>query len=169
MPVFLEMLKIPKFANFAVFLKMTNFGVFLKIGKNAKMPKIPKNAKIPKNGVFRKIPQNWDFGDRGGEHTRKAWYGNYFQNNPWIPILHTSIEGVYFTLFVNYWFSVNFIFGYFIKVEENVIKWKKMVVDVQNKVFIGDHKTLWRLYWDFNQQEFVETLLIIRLLKIFFL
>ena len=36
------MLKIPKFANFAVFLKMANFGLFLKIGKNAKMPKIPK-------------------------------------------------------------------------------------------------------------------------------
>ena len=120
-----------------------------------KMPKIPKNAKIPKNRVFRKIPQNWDFGDRGGEHTRKAWYGNYFKNNPWIPILHTSIEGVYFTLFVNYWFSVNFIFGYFIKVEENVIKWKKMVVDVQNEVFYRRSirlyedfmKILWKLYW----------------------
>ena len=30
-------------------------------------------------------------------------------------------------------------------------------------------KTLWRLYWDFDQQEFVETLLIIRLYEDFFL
>ena len=62
------------------------------------------------------------------------------------------------------------------KVEENVIKWKKMVVDVQNKVFYRrsirlcgdftgdfmddfDHKTLWRLYGGLLQ--------IIRLLKIF--
>ena len=135
MPVLLEMLKIPKFAKNAVFQKMVNFGLFLKIGKNAKMAKIPQNGKIPKNGVFREIPQNWDFGDYGGEHTRKAWCGNYFQNNPWVPILHTSIEGIYFTLFVSHWFSVNFIFGYFITVEENVIKWKKMVVDVQNEVF----------------------------------
>ena len=115
--------------------KMVKMGEMGKMGGSAKMPKIPQNCKIPKNGVFREIPQNWDFDDYGGEHTRKAWYGNYFQNNPWAPILHTSIEGVYFTLFVIYWFSVNFIFGYFIKVEENVIKWKKMVVDVQNKVF----------------------------------
>lgn len=121
------MLKIPKFTKNAVFLKMANFGFFLKIGKNAKIPKIPKNR------LFGEIPQNWDFGDCGGEHTRKAWYGNYFKNNPWVPILHTSIKDVYFALFVNYWFSVNFIFGYFIKVEENVIKWKKMVVDVQNE------------------------------------
>ena len=112
-----------------------------------KCPKYPKNTKIPKNGVFRKIPQNWDFGDRGGEHTRKAWYGNYFQNNPWVPILHTSIKGVYFILFVSHWFSVNFIFDYFYKVEENVIKWKKMVVDVQNKVF---YKRSTRLYGDFT-------------------
>ena len=107
----------PKFAKIAVFLKMANFGLFLKIGKNAKMqkmPKIPQNGKIPKNGVFMEIPQNWDFGDYGGEHTRKAWYGNYFQNNPWIPILHTSIKGVYFILFVSHWFSVNFIFDYFL-------------------------------------------------------
>ena len=118
MPVLLEMLKIPKFAKNAVFQKIANFGLFLKIGKNAKMQKmakIPKNDKIPKNGVFREIPQNWDFGDRDGEHTRKAWYSNYFQNNPWVPILHTSIEDVYFTLFVNHWFSVNFIFDYFHK------------------------------------------------------
>ena len=103
--------------------------------KCKKWPKYPKIAKYPKMGFFREIPQNWDFGDYGGEHTRKAWCGNYFKNNPWIPILHTSIKGVYFILFVSYWFSVNFIFGYLIKVEENVIKWKKMVVDVQNEVF----------------------------------
>ena len=127
--------------------------------KCKKWPKYPKIAKYPKMGFFREIPQNWDFGDYGGEHTRKAWYGNYFKNNPWVPILHTSIKGVYFILFVSYWFSVNFIFGYLIKVEENVIKWKKMVVDVQNEVFYRDHKTfeyftgdfdhktLWRLYW----------------------
>ena len=118
MPVLLEMLKIPKFAKNAVFQKIANFGLFLKIGKNAKMQKmakIPKNDKIPKNGVFREIPQNWDFGDYGGEHTWKAWYGNYFQSNPYVPILYTSIEGVYFILFVSYWFSVNFIFDYFHK------------------------------------------------------
>ena len=33
------------------------------------------------------------------------------------------------------------------KVEENVIKWKKMVVDVQNKVF---YKRSTRLYGDFT-------------------
>ena len=147
MPVLLEMLKIPKFAKIAVFPKMANFELFLKIGKNAKMTKIPQNGKMPKNGVFREIPQNWDFGGHGGEHTRKAWCGNYFQNNPWVPILHTSIKGVYFILFVSHWFSVNFIFDYFYKVEENVIKWKKMVVDVQNKVF---YKRSTRLYGDFT-------------------
>lgn len=101
------------------------------------MTKIPQNGKIPKNGVFREIPQNWDFGGHDDEHTRKAWYGNYFKNNPWVSILHTSIGGVYFTLFVSHWFSVNFILDYFYRVEENVIKWKKMVVDVQNEVFYG--------------------------------
>ena len=115
MPVLLEMLKIPKFAKNAVFPKMANFGVFLKIGKNAKMAKMPQNGKIPKNGVFREIPQNWDFGDRGGEHTVEAWYANYFKNNPWVFILHTSIEDIYFTLFVSHWFSVSFIFDYFHK------------------------------------------------------
>lgn len=63
MPVFLEMLKIPKFAKIAVFLKMANFGLFLKIGKkcknakNAKMAKIPQNGKMPKNGVLGKYPK----------------------------------------------------------------------------------------------------------------
>ena len=115
MPVLLEIGKNAKNAKNA---KMANFGVFLKIGKNAKnakMAKIPQNGKMSKNGVFREIPQNWDFGDRDDEHTRKAWYSNYFQNNPWVPILHTSIEDIYFTLFVSNWFSVNFIFDYFHK------------------------------------------------------
>ena len=125
--------KYPKMGKIAKMRKIGKIGKMGKMGRSAKMPKIPPNGKIPKNGVFREIPQNWDFGDRGGEHTRKAWCGNYFQNNPWAPILYTSIEGVYFTLFVSYWFSINFIFGYFIKVEENVTKWKKMVVDVQNE------------------------------------
>ena len=95
--------------------KMAKNGKMGKMGGSAKMAKNAQNAKIPKNRFFGEIPQNWDFGDYGNEHTRKAWCGNYFKNNPWVPILHTSIEGVYFTLFVSYWFSVNFIFDYFHK------------------------------------------------------
>ena len=76
-----------------------------KMGKMGGSPKIPqnaKNAKIGKIGDFTQIPQKWDFGDCGGEHTPQAQYDNYFQNNPWISILHTSIEGIYFTLFISH-------------------------------------------------------------------
>lgn len=64
-----------------------------------KMGKMPKMGKI---GDFTQIPQKWDFGDCGDEHTPQAQYDNYFQNNPWIPILHTSIEGIYFTPFISH-------------------------------------------------------------------
>ena len=64
-----------------------------------KMGKMPKMGKI---GDFTQIPQKWDFGDCGDEHTPQAQYDNYFQNNPCIPILHTSIEGIYFTLFISH-------------------------------------------------------------------
>ena len=117
------------FSPFSSIYKKSPFFTFL--WDYQKSPVSQKCQNAQKWG-FREIPQNWDFGGRGDEHTRKAWCGNYFKNNPWIPILHTSIKGVYFILFVSHWFSVNFIFGYFITVEENVIKWKKMVVDVQN-------------------------------------
>ena len=79
-----------------------------KMGKMGGSPKIPQNAKNAKNakngkiGDFTQIPQKWDFGDCGDEHTPQAQYDNYFQNNPWIPILHTSIEGIYFTLFISH-------------------------------------------------------------------
>ena len=42
------------------------------------------------------------------------------------------------------------------KVEENVIKWKKMVVDVQNEVFYRDHKIYGnfdhKIYGDFDHK-----------------
>ena len=102
--------------------KIGEMGKMGEMGGSAKMVKNAQNAKIPKNGLFGEIPQNWDFGDYDNEHTRKAWCDNYFKNNPWVPILHTSIEGVYFTLFINHWFSVSFIFDYFYRLKENVIK-----------------------------------------------
>lgn len=36
--------------------------------------------------------------------------------------------------------------------EENVIKWKKMVVDVQNEVFYRDHKTFEYFTGDFDHK-----------------
>ena len=59
---------------------------------------IGKIGQIPKNGVFREIPQNWDFGDCGGEHTRKAWYDNYFQNNPWSSLNEYSLLQPFLTI-----------------------------------------------------------------------
>lgn len=82
-----------------------------KLGKWGKYPEIPKNAKNEENGENAKNGENWgfypntqkwDFGDCGDEHTPQAQYDNYFQNNPWIPILHTSIEGIYFTPFISH-------------------------------------------------------------------
>ena len=84
---------------------MGKIGKIGKIGGSPKIPQNAKNAKNAKNGEiwhFTQIPQKWDFGDCGDEHTPQAQYDNYFQNNPWIPILHTSIEGIYFTLFISH-------------------------------------------------------------------
>ena len=133
MPKNAKIAKNGKIAKIAKMGKMGKIGKMGKMGKmerSAKMPKIPQNGKIPKNGVFREIPQNWDFGDCDDEHTRKAWYDNYFQNNPCIPILHTSIEGIYFTLFISHWFSIYFISGKirpkWKKMEESGKKWEKV-------------------------------------------
>lgn len=73
--------KYPNLLN-CCFSQNDQFLAFLKMGKIRWDPEIGKIGQIPKNGVFREIPQNWDFGGCGDEHTRKAWYDNYFQINP---------------------------------------------------------------------------------------
>ena len=82
--------------------KMRKMGRSAKIPKNAKNEENGENAKNGENWGFYPNTQKWDFGDCGDEHTPQAQYDNYFQNNPWIPILHTSIEGIYFTPFISH-------------------------------------------------------------------
>ena len=78
--------------------KIAKIGKMGKMGKMGGSAKIPKIGQIPKNGVFREIPQNWDFGDCGDEHTRKAWYDNYFQNNPWSSLNGCSYLQLFLTI-----------------------------------------------------------------------
>ena len=73
--------KYPNLLN-CCFPQNDQFLAFLEMGKIRWDPEIGKIGQIPKNGVFREILQNWDFGGCSDEHTRKAWYDNYFQINP---------------------------------------------------------------------------------------
>ena len=128
-----KMRKMPKIAKNWVLAKIAKIAKIGKLGKLGKLGKMPKNAKNAKNGEigdFTQIPQKWDFGDYGSEHTPQAWYKIFLGNNTWGLILHTSIEGIYFTLFISHWFSIYFISGKirpkWKKMEESGKKWEKV-------------------------------------------
>lgn len=101
-------------------------GKWGKWGKWADPQNTPKMAKMPKMGklgILPIYPQNGYSATATDEHTPQAWCENFFGNNSWGVILHTSIEGVYFWLFVSHWFSVYFISG---KKDQNGRKWKEV-------------------------------------------